>query len=257
MLIRNVWTLITGSGSIDESWFYLVSLVIEARSGILLRLFLETANAAADAAYEDVVHKLNAIVKEIETMKQILLRMYEENIPAVFYQRVRRYQSGWLNDAALPDGLCYGNETEGRKYAGGSNTQSPLLQALDIVLGIRHSKIRDDQDTGVESASHYLMEMRGHMLRDHHDCLQWLERNINLKELAQDPRAPAEVKDAYNGCVARLRELRDKHLIMVSNYILVQAQKTETRGSVKGTGGSNPIPFLKEVRSHMNNIKIE
>lgn len=249
--------MITASGSIDESWFYLVALAIEAHSGFLLRLFIDLRNASVRKEYDTVERLFRVLSSKINEMRGILMRMYEENIPAVFYQRVRRYLGGWLNDEQLPNGLIYEPELMGRSYAGGSAAQSPIMQALDIVLGVRHAKKPDHEDTGVPySAGTYLIDMRNYMTREQRECLRWLEENINLHGMVREADVPTSVIEAFNDCVAQLRMTRDKHIGIVSTYVIVQAQKKEGQMKVQGTGGSNPIPFLKEVRSHMDTVYI-
>lgn len=253
--LDNVWSLHTSSGSIDESWFYTVSLLIEAQSGELIPLFLQLQEVADAQNYNSLqtgLQQLSARITDLQT--NFLGRMYEENIPAVFYQRVRRYLSGWFNDEHMPKGLYYGLDPNPRRLAGGSAAQSPLIQCLDIVLGIRHAKRPDHEDTGVGSAGNYLLEMRQYMSANHRAFLEWLEGRVNLWAAIGKDGVPEECREAFNECVRRLRCFRDKHLAMVTTYINIQAAKSDAKSSVKGTGGSNPVPFLKEVRSHMETV---
>lgn len=231
--------------------------MIEAQSADLIRIFVEIVETAANSDYQRLCDLLNRFAIKIGELQSILVRMYEENIPAVFYQRVRRYLSGWYNDDQIPGGLLYGDESTPRKLAGGSAAQSPLIHCLDIVLGVRHAKRVDHEDTGVGSAGNYLVEMRRYMSANHRDFLTWLEDHVNIHELVTKPEVPVPIKDAFNECVRRLKSFRDKHMAMVSAYVNVQANKTESKLAVKGTGGSNPIPFLKEVRSHMDTVYIK
>lgn len=250
-----MWTIITASGSIDESWFYMVSVAMEALSGDLIRLFIDIANAARTGDHMGMKTFLDVLSERISDLEKILMRMYEENLPAIFYQRIRRYLSGWLNDDQLPNGVYYGEEDIPRQYAGGSNSQSPMIQALDIVLGIRHTK-SDHHDTGLASAGAYLLEMRQYMSKEHRNFLAWLQENVNIHAIVSEPNVPETVINAYNGCLTRLREFRNKHLAIVCAYVSVQSKKADGMGTLKGTGGSNPIPFLKEVRSHMDEAYI-
>lgn len=253
-----MWTLCTNSGSIDESWFYLVSLVIDSRSGEIIRLVVDSSNAAKARSYELLADRLTGLAREIRGLEDILLRMYEENIPAVFYQRVRRYLGGWLNDDDLAEGLFYGNDPVPKRLAGASAAQSPVIHCLDIVLGVRHATLQaDDTGTGVGSAGGYLREMRRYMARGHCEFLSWLEEHVNLREALLEADAPVLVQEAFNGCIQALRSFRDKHLIMVSTYITVQATKVADGRTIKGTGGSNPVPFLRNVRSHMDGLELD
>lgn len=253
----NVWTLCTSSGSIDESWFYLIALMIDSRSGEIIRLIIDSANAARSCSHDALLEYLTKLAALISDLERLLMRMYEENIPAVFYQRIRRYLGGWLNDEELPEGLLYGDDPIPKRLAGGSAAQSPIIQCLDLALGIRHADPQAGEvDTGVGSAGSYLKEMRRYMARGHREFLDWLEQNVNLREALLVPGAPVPVLEAFNGCVQALRSFRDKHLAMVSTYVTAQAAKAADGRTVKGTGGSNPIPFLKEVRSHMGHLRI-
>lgn len=216
-------------------------------------MYIRIALASKERDYETFETLLKSLSFEIESLEGILMRMYESNLPAVFYQRVRRYLGGWLNDDSLPEGILYGKEMIPRKYAGGSAAQSPTIQSLDIILGVKH--LEKDHllgGTGVPSAGAYILEMRKYMARDHREFLLWLEENINVHDMVTQPNVPLKVINAFNECLERLKTFRNKHLSMVSIYILVQAQKTEGKGETKGTGGSNPVPFLKEIKSHMD-----
>lgn len=233
--------------------------MIESRSGEIIRLIIESVNAAKTGSYETLLSHLAKLSLAICNIEATLMRMYEENLPAVFYQRVRRYLSGWLNDEELPEGLLYGEDPTPRRLAGGSAAQSPIIQCLDIALDVRHAAPQTEQvNTGVGSAGAYLREMRQYMSRNHRDFLGWLEENANLrKALLLNPNVPSLVRETFNDCVQALRSFRDKHLAMVTAYVTIQAAKAATSRTVKGTGGSNPIPFLKEVRSHMDRLELE
>lgn len=265
--LENIWTMHTSSGSMDESWFYVVSLIIDAQSGELIRLFLDLQKAATAQDHNALLAGMQQLAELISQLQSTLVRMYEENIPAVFYQRVRRYLAGWLSDEQMANtgvdgsgGLVYGSESKPRSLAGGSAAQSPIIQCLDIVLGIRHARRPDHEDTGVGSAGNYLMEMRQYMSANHRDFLVRMEDHVNLHgaliQMEDDNPLVMNCKEAFNECVRRLRCFRDKHLAMVATYVTAQAARCETQAAIKGTGGSNPIPFLKEVRSHMANVVI-
>lgn len=204
--------------------------------------------------------RLLALGGEIEGMTGILQRMYEENIPTVFYSRVRRYLAGWREDAELPDGLLYGKASgdgstdRWHKFVGASAAQSPLIQALDVFFGIRHAE--HSKTAQAFSSSAYLIEMRQYMKREHCGFLGWLEKNTRVAEAVQAEGVPKEVRDAFNACLAGLRVFRDKHLQIVSVYITLQAQQSGTDCPVLGTGACNPLPFLREVRSCMDAARV-
>lgn len=250
---RNTWTIITGSGSIDESWFYLIQLAIDLESGGIFRIVFDIARSSHKSDFDQMHTLLGQLADKIVNLEKIMMRMYEENIPSVFYNRVRRYLSGWLNDEEFPDGVYYGVEKVGRKYAGGSAAQNPTIQALDIAFGIRHGR-KDHKGivTGVTSAGKFSLEMRQYMVKNHREFLHWLEDNINIRYMVDQSSVPIAVKEKFNECLSKLRTFRDSHLVMVATYVIAQAQKSSTTTPAKGTGGSNAIAFLKEIRSHMD-----
>ena len=256
--MENVWTLATSTGSVDESWFFVVSLGIEAESGNLLRTGFELdAQLKTDPTLPSAVRLMDQFTLLIDRMAGILVRMYEECMPMVFYHRIHRYLGGWRNSSDLPRGLFYGDDEEPRQLAGASAAQSPVIQVIDIVLGVKHGHHDADTDTFVGSSGTYLLEMREFMTREHRECLQWLEGHMRVREniLASPPNSPIRV--SYQNALNALRRLRDKHLQIVTNYVVIPARKTDGQAEIHGTGGSNPIPFLKEVRDHVTEAAIQ
>lgn len=141
--LENLATLTTFTGSLDESWFYLVSVAIEARGAPLIPLLLEAITAVRNEDIKSVTLALQAFAERLDEIGSLLDRMYENCDPHVFYHRIRPFLAGSKNmaDAGLPNGVVYdtglGDEPY-RQYGGGSNAQSSLIQFFDIILGITH-----------------------------------------------------------------------------------------------------------------------
>ena len=150
--LENLATLHTFTGSLDESWFYLVSIAIEARGATVVPLMLDAIAAARKGDTRTVIYFLNSFAEVLEDLTGILTRMYENCDPHVFYYKIRPFLAGSKNmvEAGLPNGVWY-EEEDGKgswkHYAGGSNAQSSLIQAFDIILGIEH------RPTGVKKAA--------------------------------------------------------------------------------------------------------
>ena len=70
---------------------------------------------------------------------------------------------------------------------------------------------------------------------------------------------------SFDACLAMLKLFRDKHIQIVTRYVVLQAKKTNNMGSSstmrsglakkkkngaeeKGTGGTSLLPFLKQCR---------
>ena len=266
----------TFTGTEDEKWFYAISAAIDARSSSIIKIvdsILALDNYENDNDENDwFAEKLE---NEIKTITRILQRMYERCRPEIFYNKIRMYLSGWLNDREIgPDGLTYqlttkttNNNADGNekttfvqlKLAGGSAAQNPTIQLLDVILGVKHGNDPDnltisefkycdfgDNVGGCPSRNHhvnYLNAMRTYMPKEHRDYLNELGEKLKSNSYFNKK---FKSTDGYKKCLKALIEFRSEHIKMVAHYIICQT-KTEER--VQGTGGSNPVPFLKKCRS--------
>lgn len=150
--LEDLATLHTFTGSLDESWFYLVSVAIEAHGAPVVPRMLDAIHAARKGDADTVLEFLNFFAQILEELTALLVRMHESCDPHVFYFKIRPFLAGSKNmaEAGLPHGVWY--EDEGgkgmwRQYSGGSNAQSSLIQAFDLILGIEH------RPTGVKKST--------------------------------------------------------------------------------------------------------
>lgn len=154
--LEDLATLQTFSGSLDESWFYLVSVAIEARGAPVVPRMLEAIAAAREGDVNTVLEFLNFFAQILEELTAILVRMHENCDPHVFYFKIRPFLAGSKNmaEAGLPNGVWYEDENgkgSWRQYSGGSNAQSSLIQAFDLILGIEHRPTGVKQPTSDDS----------------------------------------------------------------------------------------------------------
>lgn len=257
--LENLSTLATYTGSSDEQWFYLVSVAIEAKGGSAIPLMLEAMQAARDDNKEIVTENLRACAEIIDELGTLLVRMYENCDPHVFYHRIRPYLAGSKNmkDAGLPHGVFYDDGSKNsswRQYGGGSNAQSSLLQFFDIALGVEHrptgSKATDTSESEAEPGvsprprHSFIHEMRQYMPGPHRRFLQAVESIANLREYVEFNRRDRSLTVAYDACLAMLRALRDKHIQVVSRYIIVKSREARSASRSRGRSGpdSNPGP---------------
>jgi indoleamine 2,3-dioxygenase len=171
-LVENLTTPITFTGTIDESWFYLVSVAIEARGAPTIPLIIEAMKAARRGDSLTVSECLTAFAERIMDLRTLLGRMTEHCAPRAFYFQIRPFLAGSKNmeAAGLPDGVIFedgsGSE-EYRQYAGGSNAQSSLIQFFDIALGVQHRPTgvkkdppATDSDGHAPKSKHNFIEVR-------------------------------------------------------------------------------------------------
>ncbi len=247
--LENMRCINTITGSPDESWFYLVCVAIEGKGGEILGCMLSIQQSCEQSNLVEARTGLDTFATIIDSLVPIIDRMYENNLPSAFYTRVRRYLSGWTNDSDLPEGLHYGSGNPGEFYVGASAAQSPTIQVLDVALGILHPTMDKSGivgETRVGVPGKYLMEMRQYMIKNHRECLEWLQANLTIRQFAMDH---PELHASYNKCLEAFERFRTAHVKMVSFYVVCQAAKENKE--IQGTGGSNPIPLLKDIRAHL------
>jgi indoleamine 2,3-dioxygenase len=291
---ENLATLNTLTGSLDESWFYLVSVAIEARGGPIIPLALAAIAAARQDDAATVTRCLRAFAERLDDLGGLLQRMHENCDPAIFYHRVRPFLAGSKNmaEAGLPYGVIYDDGSDDqpvyRQYSGGSNAQSSLIQFFDIVLGIEHrpTGVRPGDaahDGGLAPPHNFIMEMRRYMPGPHARFLRDVTAVANLREYVRARRGDANLAIAYDACLSMLRALRDRHIAIVTRYIVLPSRDARARSrspeaarsrpnnlaaasrrgddggarKLKGTGGTALISFLKQARDETGEPAVE
>jgi indoleamine 2,3-dioxygenase len=298
--LENLATLTTFTGSIDESWFYLVSVAIEARGAPILPLMLTAIKAARVNDSTTVTACLRAFAERLDDLGSLLQRMHEGCDPQVFYNRIRPFLAGSKNmaEAGLPNGVLYEEGTgkeQYRQYSGGSNAQSSIIQFFDIMLGIAHRPTGEKKDAASESElegvapppkHNFLLEMRKYMPGPHRRFLEDMTKVANIREYVEANQNDRQLTVAFDACLAMLRAFRDKHINIVTRYIVVKSResrslsrskspvaerrkmdiatasrqhKDDATGNkkLKGTGGTALIPFLKQARDETSEPAID
>lgn len=289
--LENLATLNTFTGSLDESWFYLVSVAIEARGAPIMSLMLTAMEAARQNDNETVTCCLRSFAERLTDLTNLLQRMNESCDPTIFYNRIRPFLAGSKNmaEAGLPRGVLYedgsGTETY-RQYSGGSNAQSSIIQFFDIALGIDHRPTGaprspgSDSERGRPSKHNFIMEMRRYMPGQHAQFLNDVSLVANIREFVGENPRDSQLRLAYDACLAMLSAFRDKHIAIVTRYIITPSKQVRARSRSRspeatrqhmnltvasrknqqnqtGTGGTALIPFLKQARDETGEPAVE
>ncbi|KAH7132662.1 indoleamine 2,3-dioxygenase alpha type [Dendryphion nanum] len=293
--LENLSTLMTFTGSMDESWFYLVSTAIEARAGPIIPMMIDAIGAARRCDSQVVTNCLRSFAERLDELGTVLERMYESCDPHVFYNRIRPFLAGSKNmaDAGLPNGVMFDDGTGTQpyvQYSGGSNAQSSIIQFFDIVLGVEHrptgEKRNDPSDSDSSGSSppmhSFILEMRKYMPGPHRRFLAHVESVSNIREYVATNRHNRALVTAFDAALAMLRALRDKHIQMVSRYIIIKSRETRSQSrslspkqaamqrvniantikrgdskKLRGTGGTALISFLKQARDETGEPAID
>lgn len=239
--LDNIYVIQNFYGGVDENWFILVHVEIEAKAGPALAAIPDLINAVDNRNKELVYAQLKIILKAWENIQPVFARMPEKCDPYVYYNRVRPYIHGWKGNPALPNGLVYeGVEKFGGKgqvFCGQTGSQSSIVPTMDALLGIGHENdpLRD-----------FLIELHQYRPVKHRRFVEAVEMRSRLREFVSASQ-DAELVRLYNAIVDHVQRFRTRHLEYAASYINKQARNAEGNPVEVGTGGT---PFMKYLKKH-------
>ena len=235
----NLYAINTFTGTEDESWFYVVPILVEMKAVPGLKAINDVYPAMERRDNTTVNQCLKDVATALQSMLGALNRMYERCRPKTFYTEVRPFQAGSKGLECFPDGLIYeGVDEVPKKFSGASAAQSAVIHAFDIFLEAKH---HGDDDT-------FLKDMRQNMPEKHRKFLAELSERPSIREYVKGSGS-GELVQSYNNAIQALAYFRSEHVILVTRYIVMQ-KKHSTNASLenRGTGGTDFILFLKNVR---------
>lgn len=252
--LGNIVLLQNFLGGIDEEWFILVHVEIEAKAAPALTAIIQAQTAVQQdqptfcqlrrSDPNEVEKHLASLANSIGDMHATLLRMPEHCDPYIYFHRVRPYIHGWKDHPALPFGIVYaGVDAYGgkpRKFRGETGAQSSIVPSLDAALGIVHS---DDP------LLPYLREMRDYMPPRHRAFIESIEKGPSIRQyVLQNRQSHPALREVYNECLDKLGLFRSTHLEYAATYIQKQSLSSPYNPTETGTGGTPFLPYLKKHR---------
>jgi indoleamine 2,3-dioxygenase len=220
-------------GGLDESWFFLLTVAIEAAGAPTIPALVAVQEAVTADDPPTIIEHLQVIGQHLDEMIALLARMPEQCDPYIFFHRVRPFVASWPEPGVVYEGVS----ERPMLFAGGSAAQSSLLQAIDAGLGVVHED---------EKTRPFLHEMRRYMPPKHRQFVEDLAARNSLRPFVQArQQSHPMLTNAYNLCLQKLVDFRKLHLEISVRYILHQAPNQE---AAKGTGGTSFVPFLSEAR---------
>lgn len=220
--IENLNTLLSFTNSLDEKWFFLVTMMVEYSGGVALKHAIGACLAATEGNARLALSHLEKVPAAVRRMQAELEQMYDHCDPDYFYHQIRP----WLGGV---EGVVYAGtgDQSPRTYAGGSAAQSTLLQVLDASLGIAHQ-------------TPYLKAMQAYMPPSHRQLI------AAAKPLGQR-LASLDLSGGFLGKSREaLKSFRQAHLEITAKYVIEPARKAGS--STMGTGGTDALKFLKQIR---------
>ena len=229
-------------GGLDEDWFILIHIEIEAKAAPALAAIPTLLEGIERDDTTVAIATLKDIKDAWTNINTTMSRMPEACDPYIYYNRVRPYIHGWKNNSALPEGLIYqGVEAYGEKpqqFRGETGAQSAIVPTIDALFNITHAH---------DPLREFLMEMRDYMPLKHRALVEDVEKRSTLRDFVKNSieRVP-KLGDLYNDCVSLMEQFRTQHLEFAARYIHKQASKSNNDTHV-GTGGT---PFMQYLKKH-------
>lgn len=239
--LSNIHTLQHFEGGMDEAWFILVHVAIEARAGEMLEeatKLIASAKGEDGAAMAKSLAAMNAVWDDVNA---IFDRMPERCDPYMYFHRVRPWIHGWKDNPALGPGLIYEGvaETGGKPQAfrGQTGSQSSIVPAMDALLGVGHAG---------DPLRTFLDELHIYRPPQHRRFIDDLRAQSVLRAAVQK-LGTAELRDLYNANIRSLARFRTRHLEYAATYINRQASTAAGNDPDVGTGGT---PFMRYLKKH-------
>ncbi|MCS7300703.1 MAG: indoleamine 2,3-dioxygenase [Fimbriimonadales bacterium] len=249
--LGNIVLLQNFLAGLDEEWFILVHVDIEAKAARAIRQIPVALEAARNRDVPALSYALQEVAAALESMHAVLSRMPEACDPYIYYRRVRPYIHGWKDNPALPRGVVYEGVAayggQPQQFRGETGAQSTIIPTLDGLLGIQHA---DDP------LKTYLMEMRLYMPSEHRRFLEAVESRSTVRQAVLES-GDAALRDAYNACIEGVQRFRALHLEYAAEYIYKQQAQDPKNPTTVGTGGTPFMRYLKKHRDESGAHRIE
>lgn len=239
--LSNIHTIQHFEGGMDEAWFILVHVAIEARAGEMLMEAIRLVTAAKTEDSVGIARALGAMGDVWDDVNAIFDRMPERCDPYMYFHRVRPWIHGWKDNPALGEGLVYEGvaETAGKPQAfrGQTGSQSSIVPAMDALLGIGHAG---------DPLRAFLDELHAYRPPQHRRFIDDLRAQSVVRSVVQK-LGNAEIRDGYNDNIRKLARFRSRHLEYAATYINRQASTATGNDPDVGTGGT---PFMRYLKKH-------
>ena len=232
IVYENIEIDITFTGTRDEHWFFILSAAVELAAAEGIERTSKCLEEVENNHIPGVIGCLKVVCSTICNVTAIFERMYERCDPDVFFNQFLAFLEG---SVLLEKGLIYeGVSREPKRYKGSSAGQSSVIPMFDTLLGIKHKG----------SVQEFFDKQIWHMPFSHRQFLFMMSQKPSLRDFVIANKANRELRDAYNKCIEAMVAFRSRHIILVSNYVVIPACKlgvdtAEEGGVNQGEGGAN------------------
>ncbi len=239
--LDNIATIQNFFGGVDENWFILVHVEIEAKAGKALAEIPWVIKAITEKDLPRIIEGLKTIKEAWNEINPVFDRMPEQCDPYIYYHRVRPYIHGWKGNPALPDGLIYEGvdkyKGKPQPFRGQTGSQSSIVPTMDGFLGIAHEN---------DPLKEYLDELHEYRPPAHRAFIEDVRSESQLRDFVTSA-GNVELTGLYNDIVTAVEDFRTRHLEYAASYIHKQARDADGNPTDIGTGGT---PFMKYLKKH-------
>lgn len=240
----------------DERWFHMICAAMEARAGPAIEKLLVATNAVSSSDNQTITAALHFVTATVQDLTTLLAELNRRVDPNIWFNKLRPYLAGSIDDQ-LPRGVSFDNGNTYVRLAGANAGQSSLFQFFDIALGIDH-------------VSDFAARMRDYMPGPHARFLAGMEKAASIREFVIANTGESELRTAYDACLKELEVFRNKHIQIVSRYIVIPAREAAKKASsqsslaesdggrkeLRGVGGAPLMPFLRGMRDETRSSKL-
>ena len=244
--IENMRASVTYTGKEDESWFYMVCLLVELEAVPAINAIVDGIAAREKEGIGELTSKLGVIESAIAAMERALRRMLENCDPQFWFSKLLPFFAGTKGLAAFPDGMiCEGIDSKPIQNYSFRASQSPSVRAIDLYLGSRH----DGMD------AKYLEIMQDYMPLKHRQFLEYLSRQPSLRQYVLESGNEALIKQ-FNATVEALVQFRSYHIIIVTRYVANQIKPSDDAPDKEDPEVTHVVRFLKNTRDNTKALQI-
>lgn len=239
--LENIYVLQNFLDGMDENWFIMVHVEIEAKAGRALAAIPALLQAISAKDLPQVRSQMKEILAAWEKINPVFDRMVDRCDPYIYYNRVRPYIHGWKGNPALPEGLIYEgvekyNGTP-QEFRGQTGSQSSIVPTMDALLQVEHEN---------DPLREYLDELHEYRPPRHRKFIEAVRENSRLREFVKEVK-DAELISLYNAVLTHVENFRTRHLEYAASYINKQSRGADGNPVDIGTGGT---PFMKYLKKH-------
>lgn len=241
--LENIYVLQNFLGGIDENWFIMIHVEIEAKAGRALAAMPALIDAAKAGNEEDALKQLKEIRSAWQEINPVFDRMVESCDPYCYFHRVRPYIHGWKDNPALPGGVIYEGvekyKGEPQPFRGQTGSQSSIVPTMDALMGVVHQN---------DPLREYLAELHEYRPQNHRRFIEDVQKQSTVRSFVESTNN-ADMIEVYNDCITLVSDFRTKHLEYAASYINKQSSDKTGNDTEVGTGGT---PFMKYLKKHRN-----